>query len=707
MKPANIKSTTKSFAHKAKLLVRSFSRQTVREYLLTASAQVDTEQLRASLQKMIGLRVLILTAIFSSVVLANLGDLSALAESRQVFLIIAITYAVSLANAFILRRTHRILLVGYVQLGIDVLLATVALYTTVSLAMVSLYLFVIVAAAFLLGRHAAVGIAALCGLCYAGLASGAIVPLDGHFLDSSRQDIFGVYTSLVVIALVSSYIARQLETIGERAADTARHLTELSSQQRQLFDGMSEGIITVDLASVITGINEAARAIIGVANLEQSQFVGKPLKHAFAEGGFTELAQLLRSEQPESSAATEITITRPVDHSELRLACSLQQLTGQDGHTSGRVLRFNDVSHLRSMEERLTLHERMTALLAEVEPDRTLGDSRSRSGFHMIGNSEPIAQVKTLIDRVAPSDASVLICGESGTGKELIARGIHERSRRANRPFVAINCGAIPENLIESELFGHKKGSFTGAVADKPGLFREAEGGTIFLDEIGELPLHLQSKLLRVLQERSLRAVGDTKDAAVDVRIVAATNRDLKQEVAGGRFRDDLYYRLNVVQITVPPLRERKEDIPLLVKHFVTRATAPGAAVPQISPEALQALTGYNFPGNIRELENLIERALVLGGNAILANHLPDELLKRSADANPALLAKAVKETSITILPINLEHELERLERHYLNKALEQSQGLKKEAARLLGLNFRSFRYRLKKYGMSSGEELD
>ena len=384
--------------------------------------------------------------------------------------------------------------------------------------------------------------------------------------------------------------------------------------------------------------------------------------------------------------------------------CSFKELQGEDGKANGSVVILNDISHVRDMEERLELHERMTKLLAEVQ-DRTQDPEINREQIQMIGESTVMKEVFSLVQRVASSDASVLITGESGTGKELIARAIHFSGPRKDNKFVAINCGAIPDNLIESELFGHKKGAFTGAVTDKRGLFREADGGTLFLDEIGELPLLLQSKLLRALQEKTIRPVGDTADLRINVRIVAATNRNLKEESLKGGFRDDLYYRLNVVNIDVPPLRQRREDIPLLVRHFIESMTQPGGQLAQISPDALRILTAYNFPGNIRELENIIERALVLGGSAILPEHLSQEVLESSKNGaeNSKSLIKTGEQgdrTEIILLPINLEAELEELERQYLTEALQQASGVKKRAAELLGLNFRSFRYRLKKYGL-------
>lgn len=355
---------------------------------------------------------------------------------------------------------------------------------------------------------------------------------------------------------------------------------------------------------------------------------------------------------------------------------------------------LSDLQKTRALEEKLSYHERVTSMLAD-SGNRPPGLAAYEN--LIVGEGAMMKNLFNLIERVAPSEASVLVTGESGTGKELIARAIHELSDRSKRPFVAINCGAIPESLIESELFGHKKGAFTGAIADNPGLFRKAQGGTLFLDEIGELPLPMQTKLLRALQEQVVRSVGDVNDTKVDTRIVAATNRDLKKEIQQSRFREDLYYRLNVVNLVVPPLRDRKEDLPLLIRHFLTKYCDEDTVVPSISPEALQCLRNYPFPGNIRELENVIERALVLGGSAILPEHLPEEVRHAPRATNtPAL----VTPTEIIELPIDLDSIIARFEQQMLFSALERTGGMKKQAAELLGLNFRSFRYRLKKYGM-------
>jgi two-component system response regulator PilR (NtrC family) len=297
-----------------------------------------------------------------------------------------------------------------------------------------------------------------------------------------------------------------------------------------------------------------------------------------------------------------------------------------------------------------------------------------------------------------------LIAGESGTGKELIARAIHYNGPLKDKPFVTVNCGAIPENLMESEMFGHKKGSFTGAIADKKGLFEVANGGTIFLDELGELPLTMQVKLLRVIQEGTFKRVGGTEDVTVDVRIISATNKNLDVEVKASRFREDLFYRMNVIQIHCPPLRERKEDIQMLASHFLERfSSALGIGVKRISGEAMEVLKRYHYPGNVRELENVIERTVALEpGSVILPESLPRHLLdvQQSPSGVGPLDANKIEITDES--GIDLERLTAEFERTLLTKALQQTGGIKKKAARLLNISFRSMRYRVDKYGLGN-----
>jgi two-component system response regulator PilR (NtrC family) len=308
-------------------------------------------------------------------------------------------------------------------------------------------------------------------------------------------------------------------------------------------------------------------------------------------------------------------------------------------------------------------------------------------------------EIYQFIEKVANSKATVLITGESGTGKEVVAKAIHYNSFRKDQAFVAINCGAIPENLLESELFGHEKGSFTGAIQQKAGLFEVADGGTIFLDEIAELPAMMQVKLLRVLQEQEFRRVGGTRTLQVDVRLIAASNKDLEQEVAAEHFREDLFYRLNVIRVTLPPLRERREDIPLLVEHFLRKLTGQQDA--HVSENLLRRLLDYQWPGNIRELENTIERCVVLGsGGELDEESLPTHIRTQGQVGSGGL-------EEIPDEGLDLDAYLGGIEKDVLLKALDKVGGVRKRAAELLNISFRSIRYRLAKFGIDADGEED
>jgi two-component system, NtrC family, response regulator PilR len=320
------------------------------------------------------------------------------------------------------------------------------------------------------------------------------------------------------------------------------------------------------------------------------------------------------------------------------------------------------------------------------------GPSQAAPDDRLIGESAPMQALRKQIARLARSQAPVYISGESGTGKELVARQIHEQGPRADRPFLPVNCGAIPTELMESEFFGHRKGSFSGAVEDKPGLFQAAEGGTLFLDEVADLPLAMQVKLLRAIQEKAIRAVGSHAEVAVDVRVLCATHKDLAQEVQAGRFRQDLYYRLNVIELRVPPLRERRDDIEAIAQAVLKRLAATSGLPPaRLAPCAQATLRQYHFPGNVRELENMLERAYTL-----CENDLIEAADLRLQDATPS---RDASEHSLAEVD-NLEDYLENVERTLILQALEETRWNRTAAAQRLNMSFRSMRYRLKKLGL-------
>ena len=360
--------------------------------------------------------------------------------------------------------------------------------------------------------------------------------------------------------------------------------------------------------------------------------------------------------------------------------------------------------------DEIKLNIRKALRLRNLENENKLlkDDIKTRFGFvNMVGMSTAMSEVYQLIVSIAKSKTNVFITGESGTGKEVAARAICYESDRKDEPFVAINCGAIPENLLESELFGHQKGAFTGAVSNKEGLVEQADGGTLFLDELTEMPLHLQVKLLRFIQERKFRRVGGTTDISVDIRLIAASNRNLEAEVKAGRFREDLFYRLNVIRVDMPSLRERKEDIPLLIRHFLDKYNKEiGKSISGVSDAAMASLMDYNYQGNVRELENIVERAVALEPSGVITIE--------SLPAHVRAAAKAELQTSTYPTPrselgsanlklgdgFDLEKTVEEFERATILEAVKEAGGSKKRAAELLGMSFRSLRYKLSKYGI-------
>ncbi len=353
-------------------------------------------------------------------------------------------------------------------------------------------------------------------------------------------------------------------------------------------------------------------------------------------------------------------------------------------------------------EVRIIIQQALEKRTLRIENQQLRKELGSKYAFdNIIGGAPPMLRIYEMVRRVANTKSSVLITGESGTGKELIARAIHYNGPLKEKSFVTVNCGAIPENLMESEMFGHKKGSFTGAIADKKGLFEVASGGTIFLDELGELPLAMQVKLLRVIQEGTFKRVGGTDDVHVDVRIISATNKNLELEVKMGKFREDLFYRLNVIQIHCPPLRERREDIAMLANHFLekfSKILCSGAK--KISNEALDIIKRYHYPGNVRELENIIERTVALEPSSVI---LPESLPRHLVEVSQPVGALDANKIEIDEHHgIDLEKLAADFERTLIIKALQQTGGVKKKAAKLLNISFRSMRYRVDKYQLSN-----
>ncbi len=355
------------------------------------------------------------------------------------------------------------------------------------------------------------------------------------------------------------------------------------------------------------------------------------------------------------------------------------------------------VDEIKLIIEKNISHARLRT--ENVQLKKQLATDNSFDKF--IGSSEIVTQLKQLARQIAATESTVLIRGESGTGKDLVAKAIHHHSNRANGPFVTINCGALPENLLESELFGHKKGSFTGAIKDKDGLFKVADGGTFFLDEVGNMPVSVQVKLLRVLEDQLITPVGDTKPIHVNVRLIAATNADLEADVKAGSFREDLFYRLNVIPVYIPPLRDRRDDLDLLVEHFLTRIFSRQNREPKpVSDEAMQLLRNYRWPGNVRELENTLERAALLSkGERIDISDFPEKMAAAQPTEQSPLQNANPSQLSNSDEPL-LNPTLESIEKAYIHFVMSQTDGNKAEAARILGIDTSTLYRKIERYGL-------
>ncbi len=500
-----------------------------------------------------------------------------------------------------------------------------------------------------------------------------------------NAQFLGLISSMVLTSVAVSYLKRHLSNKNLELSKARRDLELLSSEELALLDSVDLGILFHDRYFKLLKANECAKRIL---NIEDHEVHEKLLQNIIPQ--YQELFK-------QDDSHREVKIISNHETKELSLKFKLAKYKN-----GNQLLIFQDITEYLKAKNQVEQQNQFARLLAT---NNDLKNMNFDFNDHFVGETSEMKTIFDTIIKVAPSNANVLVYGESGTGKELVARAIHSSSPRKEEIFVAVNCGAIPESLIESQLFGHRKGSFTGATADFKGYFEQATSGTIFLDEIGELPVHLQTKLLRAIQTRKIRPVGSEKEIDIDVRIVAATNKNLETLIAENQFREDLYYRLNVIGIALPPLRDRKKDLPLLINFIIKKfAFSENIVIP---PETLELLSNYNYPGNIRELENILEHAIVIGGSTILPEHLPASL-SRAAQSSSIIAASQATETSILesahILfdeEFSLDHHLAKIERQYLESALDESQGVKTKAAELLGMNFRSFRYRLQKFGLS------
>jgi two-component system response regulator PilR (NtrC family) len=461
--------------------------------------------------------------------------------------------------------------------------------------------------------------------------------------------------------------------------------------------GIGSGVAITDDKGRINYFNRQAQELTA---LDEAGVKGKQLDQIFPGMNY----DFQRNRSVGTIITDEIPFLGP-QGAQRQVRITLAPLSNAKEKLVGFVAILADITKQKQIEEKIRLAEELRQAREAALSDAPTVIENSEFHFEgIIGKSGGIEKIYQLIQKVAASSTNVLISGESGTGKELVARAIHLNGPRRNKPFVAVNCGAIPETLIESELFGHVRGAFTGAIADHTGLFKQADQGTVFLDEVGELPLHLQVKLLRVLQEKTFTPVGASKQQKVDVRVISATNRDLRKELEAGRFREDLFYRLNVVQMVLPPLRSRKEDIPVLAHYFLRKFAASHAKnVEEISSGALMHLMSYSFPGNVRELENIVEHAVaVTNKNVLTEDDLPQHVKSVPLTDDVDVFEKTAPGGAELFFGkgLSLDVELETHEKCILLGALKRANGIQKKAAEILGINYRSLRHRLEKYDM-------
>lgn len=626
------------------------------------------------------------------------GDLGYLFD-LSVPLIIA--YAISIGSAVLLPRLRNLRPFAHAQVAFDVILITGIIWMTGDIAspFSFLYNLAVMNGAILLFYRGAFFTAGCSSIAYASLLIWSRYADPGHGLALSWTTLFPIVQSIVsffVIAWLSGFLTDKLGQTEKLLKEKQDDYRDLDAFKEALLQGIGSGVAITDQEGRINYFNRQAQALTA---FDETNIKGKRLDQVFPGLGY----DFQRNRSAGAVVTDELTVNAP-HGTPKQIRLTVAPLSNAAEQLIGFVSIFEDITKQKQVEEKVRIEEELRRA-REVE----LAQSAPAEGHHkfhfegVIGKSGGIEKIYQLVQKIAATNTNVLITGESGTGKELIARAIHLNGPRKSKPFVAVNCGAIPENLMESELFGHVRGAFTGAVADHAGLFKQADGGTIFLDEVGELALHLQVKLLRVLQEKSFTPVGGSKPTKVDVRVISATNKDLRKEMEEGRFREDLFYRLNVVQMVMPPLRSRQEDISALAHYFLRKfAASHDKKVEEISSGALMRLMNYSYPGNVRELENIIEHAVAVAAKNILTEEdLPHHVKIAPADES-AIFEKGAAEGPEMFFNkgLSLDTELETHEKHILLGALKRANGVQKRAAEILGINYRSLRHRLEKYDL-------
>lgn len=663
----------------------------------------EHKDLAEKIRWLLFLRVVILSFFLGATALFHF-----LKEERDLYFLYTLSiplitaYVISIGSVVLLPRIRDLRPFAHFQIDFDVLLITGIIWITGDfLSPFSfLYNLAVMNGAILLFYRGAFFSAAFSSLCYVALLSWANSHNNTAALSVSWPLSMPVVLnvgSFFTIAGLGGFLASQLSETERLLQEKQTDYRELEAFKETLLQGVGSGIAITDAQGYINYFNSQAQKL---TCLQEANVKGKKLNQIFPG-----MAHDFDGPQNGRRVLTDEIVFADSRGSQKQVRLTLAPLSNAGDQLIGYVAILEDITKQKEFEEKLRLEEELRR--AREFEIRTLPGATGESAFHfegVLGKSGGIEKIYQLVQKVAASNTTVLIMGESGTGKELVARAIHFNGSRRDKGFVAVNCGAIPEALIESELFGHVRGAFTGAVSDHLGLFKQADQGTVFLDEVGELPLHLQVKLLRVLQEKIVTPVGGNKPIKVEVRVISATNKDLRKEMEEGRFREDLFYRLNVVQMVMPPLRNRKEDISAFAHHFMHKfACSQGKQVEEISSGALMHLLSYPYPGNVRELENILEHAVAVTNKNILTEDDLPLHVKRSPIAEEA---EGFEKTTpggadhFFSKGLSLDVELETHEKCILLGALKRANGVQKRAAEILGINYRSLRHRLEKYGL-------
>jgi two-component system response regulator PilR (NtrC family) len=671
--------------------------------VISLPLEEDQSGLTRRIKWLLFLRVLILTFFLGAVGLLPLfwGRAEDIGAFRSLQFPLIAAYVISLVSALILPWIKNLSLFSHIQVNFDVLLITGIISITggVESPFPFLYNLAVMNGSILLFYRGAFITAGFSGACYGAVLLWAHYRTVGSLFLSSEPLVMNLVLNVptfFIIAFLGGYLSTRVFITERLLASREREYRDLEALKEALIQGVGSGIAVTDLKGNISYFNSQAQLLTSISEIAVK---GKNLTQVFPSLSFKFDGAL----EGKEVSVQELSFNEPGGAiKQLRL--TVAPLSDPSKGPIGFVSIFEDITKQKEVEEKLHLEEEMRKAREHGldHQQKTL----SGEGFlfeGVIGEGGGMNKIYQLIQKVAATNTNILITGESGTGKELVARAIHFNGPRRDGPFIAVNCGAIPENLIESELLGHVRGAFTGAISDHAGFFKQADQGTIFLDEIGELPLHLQVKLLRVLQEKAFTPVGGNKNVTVDVRVISASNRDLRKEMEKGQFRDDLFYRLNVVQMALPPLRQRKEDIPSMTQHFIEKfAREHNKQVEEISSSALMCLMAYSYQGNIRELENIIEHAVAVTNKNILTDDdLPTHVKGVPISEEVNILEKTAPGGGDFFLSkgISLDDELATHEKCLLLGALKKTNGVQKKAAELLGINYRSFRHRLEKYG--------